>query len=255
MSFYTRIGPLEIQTFTLALALAFAAALGWTVWRVPASRGAVVDACLGALVGGVLGARLFHVLLNWAYFEYNSHEILRIRSGGLDWHGALLGGLAGLFLASRWRKVSAAGLLDALTLALPLLAMAGWWGCRAANCAFGREVDTLANYPPLLVAELPDVYGIPAPRYNTQLIGLVLALLVFGLAALLFWRRRLIGQRFWLALALLSLGMLGIGFFRGDYAVMIAGLRADQWLDLGVLLVSLWCLMTPPIVRSVERSG
>ena len=37
---------------------------------------------------------------------------------------------------------------------------AGWWGCRAANCGFGAEVDTLANYLPLLVAELPD--GPPA---------------------------------------------------------------------------------------------
>lgn len=255
MSFYTRIGPLEIQTFTLALALAFAAALGWAVWRVPASRGAVVDVCLGALVGGVLSARLFHILLNWTYFAYNMNEILRLRSGGLDWHGALLGGLCGLLLVARWRKVAVTPLLDALALALPLLALAGWWGCRAANCAFGAEVDTLANYPALLVAELPDVYGIPAPRYNTQLIGLVLALTVLLITGALIWRGWLAGRRFWLALALLSLGMFGIGFFRADYAVMVAGLRADQWLDLGALLVSLWRLIAPRSVQSVERSG
>jgi prolipoprotein diacylglyceryltransferase len=142
----------------------------------------------------------------------------------------------------RWRKLEFARLLDVLTPALPLLALAGWWGCRAANCGFGAEVDTLANYPPLVVAELPDVYGIPAPRYNTQAFGLALALLVFGLTVWLFRRGLLVGRRFWLVLALLSAGMFGIGFFRADYAVEIVNLRADQWLDLGVLLVSVVCL-------------
>jgi prolipoprotein diacylglyceryltransferase len=104
-------------------------------------------------------------------------------------------------------------------------------------------VDTLANYPPLVVAELPDVYGIPAPRYNTQGFGLVLALLVFGLTVWLFRRGLWSGQRFWLVLALLSVGMFGIGFLRADYALIIANLRADQWLDLGVLLVSVVCFL------------
>jgi phosphatidylglycerol:prolipoprotein diacylglycerol transferase len=237
-TFYTTIGPLQLQTFTLALAVAVVAGIGWSAYRLPDQRGAVVDAGLGALAGGVIGARLAHVLLNWTYFAYNTDEIWRLRSGGLDWHGALLGCLIGLWVVSRWRGLDFVHLLDVLAPALPLLALAGWWGCRAANCGFGIEVDTLANYPPLLVAELPDVYGIPAPRYNTQLFGLALALPVFVLTVWIFWRELLIGRRFWLVLALLSAGMFGIGFYRADYALRIANLRADQWLDLVVLVVS-----------------
>jgi prolipoprotein diacylglyceryltransferase len=246
-SFYTTLGPLQVQTFTLALALAVAAGMGWAVYRTPGRPGPRVDACLGALAGGIVGARALHVLLNWAYFEYNAHEILRLHSGGFDWHGALLGGLAGLYVAARWRKVPFIPLLDALTPALPLLALAGWWGCRAANCGYGAEVDTLANYPALVVAELPDVYGIPAPRYNTPLFGLALGLLALGITALLCWRGWLRVRRFWLVLGWLSAGMFLIGFFRADYAAAIAGLRADQWLDLGLLLISLW-----PSIRSYE---
>lgn len=237
-TFYTTLGPVQLQTFTLALALAVVAGIGWSAWRLPDRRGAVVDAGLGALVGGVIGARLLHVLLNWTYFAYNTSEIWRLRSGGLDWHGALVGGLLGLWIVARWRKLDFVRLLDGLTLALGLLALAGWWGCRAANCGFGAEVDTLANYPPLLVAELPDVYGIPAPRYNTQLFGLLLALLALGLTLGLFRRGLWVERRFWLVLVLLSVGMFGIGFFRADYAVQIGDLRADQWLDLGVVLLS-----------------
>src|SRR5690606_38377072 len=113
---------------------------------------------------------------------------------------------------------------------------------RAANCGFGAEVNTLANYPPLVVAELPDVYGIPAPRYNTQLFGLVLALLALGLTIWLFRRGLLVGRRFWLVLALLSAGMFAIGFFRADYALQVADLRADQWLDLAAMFLSIMLL-------------
>ncbi|MBZ0303081.1 MAG: prolipoprotein diacylglyceryl transferase [Anaerolineae bacterium] len=237
-SFYTILGPLQIQTFTLVLALAVAISAGWAVYRTSGRPGPLVDTCLGGLIGGVISARLIHVLLNWPYFEYNTREIVRIHAGGLDWHGALLGGLIGLVAVARWRQVDFPRLLDALTPVLPLLMLAGWWGCHAANCAYGVEVDTLANYPPLVVAELPDVYGIPAPRYDTQLFGLICGLLAAALVVVLFWRGWLQGRRFWLILALLSLSMFAIGFYRSDYALSIAGLRDDQWLDLGVLIVS-----------------
>lgn len=243
MDYYTTIGPLRLQTFTLALSLAAVAGIAWSVWRVPGQRGAVVDVCLGGLVGGVLLARVGHVLLNWPYFAYNTGEIVRIQAGGLDWHGGLLGGLLGMALVARWRRLPLAGLIDALALVLPLLALAGWWGCRAANCGYGAEVDTLANYPPLVVAELRDVYGIPAPRYNTQLFGLALGGLVLGIVLILFWRGWLIGRRFWLALLVLSAGMFVIGFFRADYALSIGSLRADQWLDMGAGILSLGGLL------------
>ena len=67
--------------------------------------------------------------------------------------------------------------------------------------------------------------------------ALALALLI--ISVILIRQGWLKGRRFWLLLALLSAGMFGIGFFRGDYAVMIAGLRADQVLD--VMLFSVGC--------------
>jgi len=192
----------------------------------------LVDACLGICLGGILGARLEHVLLNWAYFADNFSEALRPNAGGLGWHGALLGGLFGLALAARWRRLNFRLLLDALTPALPLLAFAAWLGCWAAVCAFGAEVDTLAHYPAFAAAETRDVYGIVAPRYNTQIFGMALAFVLFLLSIILIRRKWLPNRRFWLLLALLSLGMFVIGFFRADFSPIVAALRADQWLDI-----------------------
>ena len=234
-------GPFSTRTYTVVLSLTIVAVVALTVrtWK---RRGEWLDVCLGALAGGIVFARLFHVLLHWNYFADNPGEALRLNAGGLDWHGALVGGLLGLWVASRWRKLAFQAALDALTPALALLALGGWVGCLAAACGYGAEVDTLAHYSPLAVSEAADIFGIVAPRYNTQWFGIALALGLLLVSALLFWRNWLVFMRFWLVLALLSIGMLVIGFYRGDSVPLIVGLRADQWLDGMIAVIGIWRL-------------
>ena len=238
-TFYTTIGPFTLQTFTFFVMLSVLVSAGISLARIHENRGKWADLCLAALIVGVIGARAGHVLLNWDYFIYNTSEIWRVSSGGLDWHGAIIGGLTGLYLAARWYRINPTFLIDLLALALPLIGLATWWSCLAANCGYGAEVDTLANYPSFMVSEAPDVYGLPAPRYNTQLFGLLLSTILLMLVLVLRWRGWLQNGQFWLILTLSSLGMFVIGFWRGDYAVMIAGLRGDQWLDVALLLFGL----------------
>jgi phosphatidylglycerol:prolipoprotein diacylglycerol transferase len=228
----------RVPVFSLALVLGVAAAFGIGARQTRLKPGVFMDVMLGAALGAVVFARTFHVLLNWAYFADNVGEALRLNAGGLDWHGAVIGGVIGLALVARWRKLSVRDLLDALTPALPLLAFAGWLGCWGAVCGYGAEVDTLANTPAWAADETRDVYGIVVPRYNTQVFGMALGAALLGLSLVLVRRGWLKGRRFWLLLALLSAGMFGIGFYRGDYAVMVGGLRADQWLDAVFVILS-----------------
>ncbi len=207
-------GPLSMPTYTAALsaAIAISALAGWRLWGGPARAWGII--CLTVLVGGVLGGRAAHVLANWGYFQAALGEALRVNGGGLGWWGAVAGGIAGAALAARLLHTSLARILDALTPALPLLALAGSLGCYAATCAYGAEIPTLAGVSPLIAAELPDIYGLFAPRYQTQLwmAAWALGLLVF--VGLCFWRGWLIRWRFWLTLALLTLGMAVIGLYR-----------------------------------------
>ncbi len=253
-SLYTTIGPWTFQTFTLLLALAVMIGGAFGLRRA-ATPGAVVDIYLVTLVGGVAGARVFHVLLNWDYFAENLNEAPNVTLGGLDWHGAVIGGLVGLWVGMKIRAWVVKGrgrdhfrdLLDPLTLALPLIGLAGWWGCMAALCGYGLEVDNLSNYPAFAVSETADVYGIAAPRYNTQVFGLLLCGGVLIFTLMLLWRGWLGYRRFWLTLALLSAGMFVIGFFRGDHVLMVGGLRGDQVLDIVLLALA--------VVMSVRQPG
>jgi phosphatidylglycerol---prolipoprotein diacylglyceryl transferase len=232
-SFLT-LGPLSVRLYTLVLALAvlISASVGVRHVRQQGPVGPVVDVYLGGLIGGMVIGRLVHVLLNWNYFAYNLNETFQLAAGGLDWHGAVIGGLIGLMIVARWRQVELSLLHDSLTIALPLLALAGWFGCWSAACGYGAEVTNMADYPALLVWEAPDVFGIYAPRFNTQVLGILVVAVILGIAMVLIWRDWLRHVRFWLVLVLLSAVMFGLGFLRGDYALFAGGLRLDQWLDL-----------------------
>ena len=254
LSLYTQIGPWNIPTFRLTVSIAIVLSLFIALYRQP-SRGRIVDAYIGALILGLIGARIAHVALNWDYFADNTSEIWIISAGGLDWHGALWGGLLGLALVrwtqtllSRWLNRPLPDhptfhpLLDSLTPALPLIGLGGWIGCLAAGCGYGKEVDTLANYPSWMTSLLVDVFGIVAPRYNTPYFGMLLCGIGFMLVLIsVVWRRRSPQsarnpRRFWLLVVILSMGMLLIGFYRADHTIVVYGLRADQLLDVIMLL-------------------
>ena len=253
---YTTIGPWTVPTFTLALGVAIAVCVGWGAARLRAAGvappAAVADAYLAALAAGLLAARLGHVILNWNYFADHLDEIIRLQAGGLDWHGGALGALAGLWLAARWRRLPFAALRDALTPAPPLLALAAWWGCWAAACGYGREVEALWQHPAFLVAESADIYGIVAPRYRVQEWGLALAGLALLAALGLLAANRLPRRRFWLALLLVSLGVFAVGFLRDDPGLPFGPLRLDQAFDLALAGLSLAGLARPGALPAAQ---
>lgn len=210
--------------------------------------GVFADVLLVTLFGAVIGARAEHILLQWNYFSMHTEEIVRLGWGGLSWHGAVWGGIVVFSVVVRVRNIPALPVLDGLTPSIPLLGLAGWYGCWAAACGSGLEVDTLAHYPALVVFESQDVYGIIAPRFNTPLLGLILAAVVLVIALVLIRRGMLPVRRFGLTLIMFSMGMLMLGFLRGDAVPYWGSLRADQWLDGAMALTGvLLTVFTRPV--------
>jgi phosphatidylglycerol---prolipoprotein diacylglyceryl transferase len=211
-----------------------------TLWRTPpAARRATADILLLALLIALAGGRLAHVAVQWAYFADHISEIPRLTAGGLNWHGALIGALAGVALGARWRGLAAWPLLDRLAWGLPWLALATWAGCWANACGYGAEVATLADYPVWIAGWVPDVYGIEAPRLYVQGFGMALALALLATALVLARIDRTRGMRFGILLALLGLGMAALGTLRADAIAVVAGQRADLWLDLAMVVLGI----------------
>ncbi len=236
------IGSISIRSYaawlggSLLIALAI---IGWRAYRF--DPGAVMpwlDVGIAACAAGVIGARLLHVTLEWDYFAHHRNEIDEIALGGLAWHGALLTGIPAALLVAWLRRVPLRPWTDAAALAFPVILIGAWLGCRQNGCGYGCEVRTMADFPGWLVEELPDVYGLVAPRLDLQLGGAFFGGLLLILALLLTGLNWLPGLRLWLVLGLGGLGLSILGFFRADPAQTIYHRRADQIFDLLTLLGS-----------------
>lgn len=206
----------------------------------------ILDLHIMMLITALVVGRAFHVAAHLDYYQLHPAEITRLDQGGLDWHGVVWGNLIVMAAFAQHQRISSAALLNAFAPALPIMMFAAWWGCHAASCSYGAEVQNMSQYPAWMVWEGPDIYGLRVPRFYTQSIGTLLALALLMIERLLDWAahtRQIPFNRFGLILVLLSLGMFGIGFLRGDAALWIAGLRSDQWLDLITIVIALVLLV------------
>ncbi len=90
--------------------------------------------------GGVVGARLYFVLLNYKHFLSEPLQSLMIWTGGLSIHGGLIGGTLAGFIYCKFRKLSFLQTSDLLFATLPLAQSIGRWGNFFNSEAFGRPV-------------------------------------------------------------------------------------------------------------------
>lgn len=229
-----RYGPYFLYTYTAVLAAGVLLALGLTAAL--ARRDGPerwLDGALAAAAGALLVGRAVFVRLNAAYFAENPAEAWQLWLGGLNAHGALLGGLAGLWLWARLTRRPFYPYAGLLAPGLALLAAFGWAACRFEGCAYG-----LPAAPGPLAANLPDDLGVFAIRYRTQLFGMVASLAVFAVALWAFRRARP-ALLFWGVLAGLSLARAAVALGRGDPAPLVGGLRLDLLIDLVVMIAAL----------------
>lgn len=107
-----------------------------------------LNLCLGAsivaLLGGVIGARLFYIVFSWSQFSGKSWRILcDIRSGGMSVYGAILGGAFAAALFCRGSKTSFWKMADIVCMGLLSGQIIGVWGNFFNREAFGEYTDSL----------------------------------------------------------------------------------------------------------------
>lgn len=240
-----RVGPFLIYGYTVALAGSVVLGLALTqvmVRRVPRFAGLTgwVDGVLATLVGALLGGRAIFVAAEWAYFAERPSLIWRLGQGGYGYHGALLGGIIGLWLWTVVGKRPFAAYANLLAPAFALVNLGGWAGCWLHGCAYGRETRYTGQWwHDWLAGDLPDNFGLFALRYQTQLLGALAAMLAL-IVILYTIRRQRGGAAFWLALGSVTVAHLLVSLLRGDPMPQIAGWRLDTWIN---ALLAVFCVI------------
>jgi phosphatidylglycerol:prolipoprotein diacylglycerol transferase len=90
-----------------------------------------------AVIFGVIGARLLHVVVNWSYYSNNLSYIFAFRRGGLAIQGVMLGGVLALLVFCKIRKLDFWLWADIISPALILGQAIGRWGNYLNQEAFG----------------------------------------------------------------------------------------------------------------------
>jgi phosphatidylglycerol:prolipoprotein diacylglycerol transferase len=222
---------ISLKTFGIMFALAFVA-IGLVIarrlreWDRPPEW--AYEMTFAALVGGLVGARVYFVVQN---YDSVKHDLLGNLFGGagLVWYGGVLGGAIAVVAWARWRGLLGLALLDLAATPLALGYAIGRIGCQVSGDGdYGKPWNGpwAMSYPH---GEVPTTRTVhPTPIYET---------LAMGLAALVLWRLRdrlRPGLLFALYMVLAGVERFLVEFIRRNHQVA-AGLTAPQFESLALL--------------------
>ncbi len=240
--------PLPEYRTALVVGLLLGAALSvWVGRRGGLAPLLVLDGALAAAIGGLLLGRAVYVGAHLPYFQENPERVLAFWRGGLSAPGVVFGGMVGVGVLAWLRRRDPRPLWDALAPGAAVVLIAAYLGCLRAGCACGRETWPDQGILWSLSAELPDLYGLRAPRIAVQVLGVGWGALMLA-ATLWAARRRGAGARW---LLLYGIGEFALGFLRGDATPVVGPLSALQVAGLGIALLGtlLFALSQPPRTR------
>ena len=252
------LGTITITSFGVMMALSFLT--GFWIVRLELLRKGMDeelagDVLMGAIVGGIVGAKVYYVLLNWPQTVQDPFGMLFSRAG-LVWYGGFIGGAIGVSWAIHRRKAPIPVLADVCAPALALAYAVGRLGCFLVGDDYGRPTDSWVGIafpngsPPSTAGNLRRMFGVSIPEsipdtavlavHPTQLYEIGMSLLIFAIL----WRLRRkpwkAGRLFSLWLALAGVERLIVEFFRAKDDRFFGFLTLAQLISIGLIVFGAW---------------
>lgn len=199
----------------------------------------VIDLAPYLIIFGIIGARLYYCLLNSDFYLRFPTEIIAVRHGGISIHGAILGGLIGLYIFSKRHKISALKLADVSVIGLSIAQAVGRWGNFFNSEAFGSPTNL-----PWKLYIAPQYRPIPYQNceyfHPTFLYESVLDLGIFVLLllAVKFNKYGKEGNLALIYLILYSFARIFVEHYRIDSVLYISGIPVAIIVSVAIIFVS-----------------
>jgi len=187
------VGPISVRLYGLLILSAILLVLGLVereARQIKSLRKVnFTDLALYAVLFGVIGARLYHLVTDWHLYASNPITALYVWNGGLGIFGAVLGGMLGVYLYIRSAKppgttrVNALAIIDLIAVFMPLAQIIGRTGNLINHELYGWPTTVPWAW------KISSLNGSFEPTFLYEQVGL-LALFV---TLLYFWGKREIG--------------------------------------------------------------
>ena len=220
--------------------------------------GRATDVVFFGFLGGVVGARLYYVIMEWEQFKGDWKAIVSVRDGGLAIYGGLIGAVLVGMLVSKIRKVKLLPLLDLVGMGFLIGQAVGRWGNFFNHEAFGSNTELpwgmtspRIQYALELSADrLYDTSGIivdtSMPVHPCFLYESLWCIIGFVLLHFYFKHRKFDGEIFFMYAGWYGLGRFFIEGLRTD-SLMVGHMRISQ-------LVALFSVIAAIIVIIAMRA-
>lgn len=236
-------GPITIYWYGLFLILGMSAGIITTL-RLSAwynvKKETILDLAIWLILGGILGARIYEIFLEFPYYFQHPAAIIKIWEGGLAIHGAILGGILTIWLFAKKNKLSVLKLTALIVPGLAIGQSIGRWGNWFNQELFGLPTDLPWGIP-IMFSNRPMAYQnyqffTPTFLYESLGCFLIFLLLLFITK---YWRHHLYKRELTVivSLYLISYSLLrfSLEFIKIDITPMIYGWRWPQFISLLII--------------------
>ncbi len=257
------LGGSPITSFGVFMLLAFLTAgyvLRAELGRVGEDPEKSWDFVFMAVVGGILGAKGYYILLNYPQLMADPASLIFSR-GGLVWYGGFLLATAFVIWEIRRQKLSVPAMADLMAPALALAYAVGRIGCFLVGDDWGRPTASVFGVrfprgtPATTVQNIEQMFGITVdpeliaqygqvvPVHPTQLYEVAMSTLIF----FALWRirdhRHTKGWLFSIWLVCAGFERFLVEFLRAKDDRFFGVLTLAQVISLGIVAFGLWAVM------------
>jgi phosphatidylglycerol:prolipoprotein diacylglycerol transferase len=250
------IGDFPIRSYGVVIALAILLAMGvaYNLAKGTMYQKHLTDIVFYIVIGGIIGARFWEVFFfEFGYYSKHPVEILMIWNGGLSIQGSIIGGILGVILYTRRKKVSFWEFADILAPALVLGQAIGRVACFLNGDAFGSPTGSNFGliYPKGTIAY--ETYG-NQPLWPAEVMEAQWDLIVFSSLIVLKNKKWSTGIIFLMYNILYSTGRFALEFLRGDTPRYVFNWTAAQLTSVSVTLLSIVLIVYFVIKKNTSRS-
>jgi len=240
------LGPLHIYWYGMFIVLGILLAMSIAIKLASfyqVNKELIIDLAFYLIIGGVLGARIYDVLLNISYYSQNQLDIFKIWNGGLAIHGAIIAGCLIVYFYAKKKNINFWLLAALITPGLALAQAIGRWGNYFNQELYGLPTNLPWGIPIRLINRpieyLSSNYFHPTFLYESIGNLIIFVVLLFMHYVIIKKQKLNFTDLFFTYLITYSFLRFSLETIRLDSTVVVWGMRWPQLISLAIIIFSI----------------